>query len=199
MRCLWVSSSQDAWAWDLICRAESRKKLGDAVSKDIKVTSGVPQGSHPGPLSFIWFVNRISEIFDYVRVLFYADEMKLFLPVSGFSDCLKVQSDLNKLLEYCDRNSLLLNVGKCKTITFANSRHPVKFSHMLSWTVLDRVSSISDLGVIMDEKMTFSEHVDVMVAKAFALLGFIIRLSLEFRNPYTLKSGIRKLRVEPVL
>jgi hypothetical protein len=54
--------------------------------------------------------------------------------------------------------------------------------------VLDRESSINDLGVIMDEKMTFSEHVDVMVPKKFAMLGFFRRLSLKFRDPYTLKS-----------
>jgi hypothetical protein len=59
---------------------------------------------------------------------------------------------------------------------------------MLGGTVVDRVSSINDLGVIMDEKMTFLEHVDLMVAKAFLMLGFIRRLSLEFRDPYTLKS-----------
>jgi hypothetical protein len=40
----------------------------------------------------------------------------------------------------------------------------------------------------MDEKMTFLEHVDVMVAKVFAMLGFIRRLSLEFRDPYILKT-----------
>jgi hypothetical protein len=100
--------------------------------------------------------------------------MKLFLPVSGFQNCLKIHSDLNKLSELRDRNSLLLNVGKCKTITFSRSRYPVEFSYMLGGTVLDRVSSIIDLRVIMDEKITFSEHVDVMVAKA--LLGFIRRL-----------------------
>jgi hypothetical protein len=54
--------------------------------------------------------------------------------------------------------------------------------------VLDRMSSINDLGVIMDEKITFLEYVDVMVAKTFAILGFIRRLLLEFRDPYTLKS-----------
>jgi hypothetical protein len=36
--------------------------------------------------------------------------------------------------------------------------------------------------------MTFLEYVVVMVAKAFAMLGFIRRLLLEFRDPYTLKS-----------
>jgi hypothetical protein len=57
---------------------------------------------------------------------------------------------------------------------------------MLGRTVLDRVSFINDLGVIMD--MNFSEHIHVMVDKAFAMLGFIRRLSFEFRDPYTLRS-----------
>jgi hypothetical protein len=48
---------------------------------------------------------------------------------------------------------------------------------MLAGTVLDRVSSINDLGVNMDEKVNFSEHVDVMVGKASAILEFIRRLS----------------------
>jgi hypothetical protein len=40
----------------------------------------------------------------------------------------------------------------------------------------------------MDEKITFAEHVDILVAKAFAMLGFIKRLYLKFRDTYTLKS-----------
>jgi hypothetical protein len=88
---------------------------------------------------------------------------------------------------------LLLNVGKCKTITFARLRQPVNSSYRLGGTVLDRVGSITDLRVIMDDKITFSEYVDVMVAKAFAMLGFIRRLSWEFRDPYTLKALYKHL------
>jgi hypothetical protein len=53
-------------------------RMGSCVSRDILVTSGVPQGSHLRPICFIWFVNEISRMFVYVRVLFYADDMKLF-------------------------------------------------------------------------------------------------------------------------
>jgi hypothetical protein len=121
-RCLWLRSY-------LIGRIQ-RIRIGGAVSKDIRVTSVVPQGSHLGPLCFIWFVNRISMIFEYVHVLFYADDMKLFLPVKSFQDCMKIQSDLNKLFEWCERNSLFLNVDKCKTITFSRIRYPVEFSYI---------------------------------------------------------------------
>jgi hypothetical protein len=55
---------------------------------------------------------------------------------------------------------------------------------MLAGTVLDWVSFINDLGVIMN----FSDHVDVMVGKAFAMLGLTRRMLFEFRDPYTLKS-----------
>jgi hypothetical protein len=74
---------------------------------------------------------------------------------------------------------VFLNVDKCKTITFSRRRYPVEFAHKLAGTVLDRVSSIHNLGFFMDEKMKFSEHVDFMVGKAFALLGFNRRLSFE--------------------
>jgi hypothetical protein len=81
---------------------------------------------------------------------------------------------------------------------------------MRSGTVIDRVSSINDLGAIMDEKMIFSEHVDVIVAKAFAMLGFISTSAGIYRSLYSEVSvhnifwfvqswSIRKLRVKPVL
>jgi hypothetical protein len=77
---------------------------------------------------------------------------------------MKIQSDLNKLSEWCERNSLFLNVDKCKTITFSKTRYPVEFAYMLARTMLDRESYINDE------------------------LGFIRRLLFEFRDPYTLKS-----------
>jgi hypothetical protein len=63
-----------------------RIKISDAFFKDIRMKSDLLQESHLGPLCFIWFVNRISVIFSYVRVLFYADDMKLLLPIRGFQD-----------------------------------------------------------------------------------------------------------------
>jgi hypothetical protein len=59
---------------------------------------------------------------------------------------------------------------------------------MLGAIILDRVGSINDFGVIMDSKMSFTGHIDVTFGKALAMLGFVKRLSCEFKEPYTLKT-----------
>jgi hypothetical protein len=56
---------------------------------------------------------------------------------------------------------------------------------MLAGTVLDRVSSINDLVVIMDEKMNFLEHVDYQKT-LIHVLG-------------SSEAGIRQLCMEPIL
>jgi hypothetical protein len=79
-----VEPSRCQWLGSYFSGRIQRVKIGDCVSRDILVTSGVSQGSHLGPLCFIWFVNEIAWIFRHVRVLFYAGDMKLFLPVRDF-------------------------------------------------------------------------------------------------------------------
>jgi hypothetical protein len=59
---------------------------------------------------------------------------------------------------------------------------------MLGGIILDRVDSINDSGVIMESKISFTEHIDVAVRRALAMLWFVKRLSCEFRDPYTLNT-----------
>jgi hypothetical protein len=102
---------------------------------------------------------------------FYADDMKLFLPVRGFRDFMKIQDDLKRVAEWCEVNTLELIVGKCKSFTFSRLRHPIEFSYMLGGIIIDRV----DLGVIMDSKMSFTVHIDDMIGRdlSLAMLGFV--------------------------
>jgi len=49
----------------------------NADSKMINVISGVPQGSHLGPLLFTLFLNDLLSVVSHSRVLMYADDVKL--------------------------------------------------------------------------------------------------------------------------
>lgn len=53
---------------------------------------------------------------------------------------------------------------------------------------LERVESIVDLGVTIDNKLRFNEHVATMTAKAFSVLGFVRRNAAQLTDIYALKS-----------
>jgi hypothetical protein len=44
---------------------------------------------------------------------------------------------------------------------------------MLGGIILDRVDLITDLGVVMDNRMLFCRHIDVTVGKDLAILVFV--------------------------
>jgi hypothetical protein len=82
---------------------------------------------------------------------------------------------------------LPLNVNKCKTLTFTRSFHPIIASYVSNGKILEPMCSMTDLGVILDSKLSFKEHIDSVVNKGSAMFGFLKRLSRESRDSYTLK------------
>lgn len=99
--------------------------LGGHSSNYREAYSGVPQGSHLGPLLFILYINDITTVLNNSNALLYADDTKIFRVVKGVSDCELLQSDLINFVRYCDNNSLLLNTNKCSVITFTRKKNPL--------------------------------------------------------------------------
>ena len=118
----------------------------------------------------------------------YADDLKIFLPISSVRDCSYLQRDLDSLFSWCQENRLALNLSKCKTMSFCRRLNPVRFEYAIDGCTLDRVSRMLDLGILFDEKMNFSGHVECIVSKAFSRLGFMKRICKQFDDPYCLKS-----------
>lgn len=104
------------------------------ISTFIPITSGVPQGSHLGPLLFNIFMNDINICFKHSHSLLYADDTKIFAKIQTTDDCLKLQSDLNRLHEYCLRNKLFLNIDKCCIVSFTRKKIQEKRTKLIMIT-----------------------------------------------------------------
>jgi Reverse transcriptase (RNA-dependent DNA polymerase) len=167
-----------------------RVKLKDYLSDEIHCHSGVPQGSHLGPLFFIIDINDVFQIFNDSRVqaFGYADDLKIFMTIKSLNDCLILQRNLDNLMNWCVVNKFDLNASKCKTITFGRGANTIDFQYKIGDNVLENVDKMKDLGVWMDERMTFVHHIELMVAKSSRMLGFIKRIAREFHDPCTLKT-----------
>lgn len=167
-------------------------------SEKILVSSGVPQGSHLGPLLFNIFINDIILLINNSNCLLFADDLKLFSIVKTHDDCIKVQQDLSALNCWCTDNGMRMNINKCHVISFTKSKSPILFNYCLLDTPLSRVEVIKDLGVLFDCKLTFVPHINHIYKKSLHMLGFIIRNTREFKDVRTFRSLYLSL-VRPIL
>ena len=151
-------------------------------SQEIKVPSGVPQGSHLGPLLFNIYINDISSCFHSSKFLLFADDLKFYLKVSDSGDCHHLQGDLSRLVQWCNANGMDLNVKKCHSIAFKRGRMSYDFQYIINGAPLQSVSQVRDLGVVLDQTLSYDIHLSNVVSKALQMLGFIKRSTGDFQD-----------------
>lgn len=157
-------------------------------SKSFPVTSGIPQGSHLGPLLFLIYINDVMTAVKFSKCSLFADDLKLYRGVSTLRDCIGLQRDLVALNRWFDSKSLELNVGKCVAMSFFKKKNPIRFAYGVAGSILKRTIEVRDLGVTLTEDLSFNRHMDIIVAKTYSMLGFVKRICKDFSNLAALKS-----------
>lgn len=187
LRTLGISGPLLGWIRTYLLDRTQLVKANNFLSREVSVSSGVPQGSHVGPLLFNIFINDISDCFLSSKFLLFADDLKLFRTVVTSEDCQLLQDDLNRFTQWCHNNGMELNVSKCKLMKFSRLRHQINFNYLINGEILSSVANISDLGVTLDPALSYREHTSNIVSKSLMMLGFIKRNSKEFLTITSLK------------
>lgn len=120
--------------------------------------------------------------------LSFADDFKLYLTIKTEADADFLQDQLNVFSDWCTSNRMILNSSKCSVITFTRKQNPIIRDYILHGTVLNRESVVKDLGVLLDSKLSFKDHISYVTTKASAQLGFIFRITKQFKDVYCLKT-----------
>ena len=84
-------------------------KVGNSISSELEVKSGVPQGSVLGPRFFIIFTNNLPECI-MSSCFGYADDYKVIA-----TNTITLQIDATRIWKWCSQNLMTLNISKCKT------------------------------------------------------------------------------------
>lgn len=162
-------------------------------SDTVRVTSGIPQGSILGPLLFVLFINDIQNCFHHSNFVLYADDLKIYKIIKSDMDCQLLQNDLARFSEYCTANKLHLNLKKCHKISFTKNKKKFNYKYSLNNVTLTEVCELKDLGVTLDTKLHLDKHIEIIINKAFQLLGFVMRSSKEFRHSKTFTTLYKSL------
>ncbi len=157
--------------------------IGNARSKRVSPRSGVPQGSILGPFLFILYVNDL--LSSLSNTFAFADDLKLLRKIVSSGDAYIFQLEIDRLQEWCIENKLGLNVKKCAimSITRKADKNKLEYQYRIGNDIVPRVESKRDLGVIIDSKLSFIEHISEMTRKSYRMLGFIFRCGKFFKKP----------------
>ena len=91
-----------------------------------------------------------------------------------------------------------MNIEKCKVVTYTRKVIYPRFAYRINNIELDRAHSITDLGIIFNEHLTFNDYITFITGKAIKRLGFLMRNCRDFSNINVLKQVYVSL-VRPLL
>ena len=149
-------------------------------SQPADITVGVPQGSNLGPLLFLLYINDIQYASDIFSPILFADDTSLFL--SG-RDPVQLNhlmnSEMNKIEHWFQANRLKINASKTSLMIFKPKNKKIQ-DNIIKLYINDaevtKVQSTKFLGVIIDENLSWKEHVDDITKKISKFIGILNRL-----------------------
>ncbi len=162
----WISSFLNGRTQRVLC--------GGSVSKPADVDSGVPQGSVLGPLLFLAYINDLPDCVASTPRMF-ADDCLLYRQIDSISDSRALQDDLIALEKWESDWLMSFNPDKCEVLRFTRKTKPIITSYFIHGSELNTVPAAKYLGVTLDSKLTFNQHIAATSKKANSTRAFVTR------------------------
>ena len=162
------------WFASFLTNRQQRVKLANVTSSWSHCKAGVPQGTLLGPFSFILFINDLRADIPMAK---YVDDTSLWEICSITGNDSKLQSAANEVLRWSSENNMALNTEKTKTMVITFSKSEARFDPInIRGNVIENVDHFKLLGLHINDKLTWDNHVTFICKKASQRLYFITLL-----------------------
>ncbi|RZC33191.1 RVT 1 domain containing protein, partial [Asbolus verrucosus] len=186
-----ISGNLLNWIKDFLSNRTFRVKIGQALSYNVRVLSGVPQGSVFGPLLFIVYVADLKHILSSPFAM-YADDIKLYNACDSYQ---VLMHDLITVRKWCLDWILPLNLAKCITLHIGN-RNP-RHKYFIDNCELCESDPCSDLEVTVTSNLSWSAHVLHVTRRANSILFLVSKVFSKRRVETVVK--LYKTYIRPIL
>ena len=150
------------WLVAFLVNRQQTVRVGTCYADFQSVGSGIGQGTILGPLLFILYIDKISDVSNGLssKIKLYADDSKLYGNCSTLTDCMNIADDLAKIDKWCSDWQLSINSNKCE-IMHLGSRN-LKYSYELNGVQIPEKSFCRDLGIWVNNNMKFGKHYEII-------------------------------------
>jgi len=122
------------------------------------ITYGVPRGFVLGPLLFIIYTNDLPDALIESKCILFADDTTVYYSSKNITNIFhKINNYLNSLEDYFMASKLSLNISKINYMVF-----PLEATKHENFNneIINKVNKVQFLGMIIDEKLTWREHIN---------------------------------------
>ena len=154
-------------------------RIKKANSSIASTNIGVPQGSVLGSLLFTIYINDLPKVSKILNTVLFADDSNFSYAHLNFSDLISnFNIELKKIDAWHIRNRLSLNVSKTTAINFSTRPSSSNQNLFMNGSQKKFVKSIKYLGVLLDSKLSFAQHVNHVCSKVSKNIGILYKLSI---------------------
>ena len=130
----------------------------------------VPQGSILGPLLFRIFINDIFYFIDETKIENYADDTTIYATADNRTRLLQLlEKESRIVIDWFRKIEMKSNDDKCHFIVANNE--------IMGCDTIESYDIVKLLGVFIDKKLDFSEHVSKLCKKGNHKLHALARIS----------------------
>ena len=166
--------------------------LEGVSSSSITETSGVPQGTVLGPLLFILCLSDLPEgISSQVRLL--ADDCILYREINKLNDFQNLQKDIDTLCNWESKWQMKFISDRCYIMHATHKRNPLLMTYKMNGRPIEATASHAYLGIGINNKLSWAEHINNTVTKANKVLGLLRR------NLYSCSSFVKETAYESLV
>ena len=160
---------------------QQRVVLNDQTSSGQNIYAGVPQGSVLRPPLFLIYVNELPDGLTSMCKIF-ADDTSLFSKVNDKSNSnSQLNSDIAKISKWAFQWKMSFNPdpnNQTIEVCFSNKRDKGNYPPLhFNSTNVQVADSQKHLGLVLDSKLNFNEHIESRISKCNKIIGLMKKLS----------------------
>ena len=152
--------------------------VNNYTSSKLPVSCGVPQGSVLGPLLFLLYINDLPNSLPEEKIKLFADDTNLFVSAKTIKELeSKANLHLLSLDNWLKANKLHLNIDKtCYSVFSPNKNCVPTLTIKVSDIKIKCVKECKYLGIIIDNELKWTSHIESVLQKLKRLLGIFYKM-----------------------